>query len=148
MEKSPAFKERLEEIDKEVERKIKETPLKRTEGRPSSIPGGIPPGVRGKSFRERLFVKQKPQAEPSPPPLPQERPADIFDEQDHIKVIAEIPGLEEKDINLNLQEDKLTISVDIPDRKYHQEIKLPCEPKGKLEKTYKNGILEVKINKE
>ncbi|MFZ6016287.1 MAG: Hsp20/alpha crystallin family protein [Nitrospirota bacterium] len=147
LEKSPAFKERLKEVDKEVERKIKEAPLKRAEGRPSGIPGGIPPGIRGRAFRGKPFAKQRPEVKPSPPPTPQERPADIFDEEDHIKVIAEIPGVEEKDIKIDLVKDSLAISVDIPDRKYHQQLKLPCEPKGKLEKTYKNGILEVKIEK-
>ena len=79
--------------------------------------------------------------------MPQEQPPDIFDEEDHIKIIAEIPGVDGNDINLNLQGNKLTISVDILDRKYHQELKLPCEPKGKLEKFYRNGILEVRIQK-
>ena len=147
LEKSPAFKEKLGEVDKELERRIKEAPLKKTEGRPSGIPSGIPSGVRGSTVRRKPFVREKPQAEPSPPPRPEVRPADIFDEKEHIKVIAEIPGVEEKDINLNLQGDKLIISVDIPDRKYHQELKLPSSPNGKLEKTYKNGILEIKILK-
>ncbi|MFH0775220.1 MAG: Hsp20/alpha crystallin family protein [bacterium] len=141
LEKSPAFKERLKEVDKELEHKIKSAPLKRTGGvnpmsgrftrlRPRR---GSSSGVRGK--------------EPSPPP-PQERPADIFDEQDHIKVIAEIPGVEDKDIKVNLQDNILIISVDIPNRKYHQELKLPCSPKGRLGKSYKNGILEIKIMKQ
>jgi len=147
LEKSPAFKEKFKEIDKEVERKIKEAPLKRATERPSHIPGGIPPGARGTIFRRRPFIREKLRAEPSPLPTPQERPVDIFDEQDHIKIIAEIPGVEEKDVNLNLQGDKLIISVDIPDRKYHQELKLPCSPKGELATSYKNGILEVKIKK-
>ena len=80
-------------------------------------------------------------------PQPQERPADIFDEKDYIKVITEIPGVEEEDIKINLEKDGLKISVDVPDHKYHQELKLPCEPKGKLEKFYRNGILEVRITK-
>ena len=150
LEKSPAFKERLKEIDKEVERRIKEAPLKRTQDRPSNIPGSIPPSPRGRGtgFRGKPFVKQKPQAPPSSPSTPQEKPVDIFDEKDHIKVIAEIPGVQEKDIKVDLVKDSLAISVDIPDRKYAQEVKLPCEPKGKVEKLYKNGILEVKIKKE
>ncbi|MDI6889667.1 MAG: hypothetical protein QMC83_01830 [Thermodesulfovibrionales bacterium] len=145
--RSPAFKEKLGQIEKEVERKIREAPLRRAE-EDRGISIGIPPGVRGRPAK-RYFVKERPPAEKpkSPPPKPEERLPDIFDEKDHIKVIAEIPGVEEKDINLNLQGDKLTISVDIPDCKYHQELKLPCEPKGKLEKAYKNGILEVKIEK-
>ena len=150
LEKSPAFKERLKEIDKEVEHRIKETPLKRTQGRPSNIPGSIPPGARGSGtdFRGKPFVKQKPQSPPPSPSTPQEAPVDIFDEKDHIKVIAEIPGVQEEDIKVDLVKDSLAISVDIPDRKYEQEVKLPCEPKGKPEKLYKNGILEVKIKKE
>ena len=147
LEKSPAFKEKLKEVDKEVEHKIRETPLKRTGGITSQIPRGIPPGTKGKSFRGKPFVKQKAEVKPSPPPVPRERPVDIFDEKDYLKIIAEIPGVDENDINLNLQGDKLTISTDIPKRRYHQELKLPCAPKGKIEKIYRNGILEVKIQK-
>lgn len=147
LKKSPAFKEKLKEVDKEVERKIRETPLERTGRRPSQIPRGIPSSTKGRAFKGRPFVKQKAGMKPSPPPVPQERPVDIFDEKDHLKIIAEIPGVDENDINLNLQGDKLTISTDIPKRRYHQELKLPCVPKGKIEKIYKNGILEVKIQK-
>ncbi|MEW6674768.1 MAG: hypothetical protein AB1348_01900 [Nitrospirota bacterium] len=145
--KSPAFKEKLGQIEKEIERKIREAPLKRVE-KAQGIPIGIPPGVRGRPT-ERYFVKERPLAEKpkGPTPKPEEKPVDIFDEEDHIKVIAEIPGVEEKDIKIDLVKDSLAISVDIPDRKCHQQLKLPCEPKGKLEKTYKNGILEVKIEK-
>ena len=149
--KSPAFKERLKKVDQELERKLKESPLKRTEeGRPSHIPMGIPPGARGKVARRKGFVKERPETvkPEGPPPVPRERPVDIFDEKDYVKIIAEMPGIEESDIKIDLVKDNLAISVDTPERKYHQKLKLPCEPKGKLEKTYKNGILEVKIKKE
>jgi len=138
LEKSPAFKERLKKIDEEVERKLKEAPLKKTEEGKFKVEG---------KFEARHLAPDKPSRKEVSPPMPQERPADIFDEKDYIKVIAEIPGVEEEDIGINLQNDILIISVDIPDRKYHQELKLPCEPKGMLEKTYRNGILEVKIKK-
>jgi len=139
LEKSPAFKERLKKIDEEVERKLKEAPLKKTEEGKFKIEG---------KFEARHLAPDRPSMRKEvPPPTPQEQPPDIFDEEDHIKIIAEIPGVEEEDINLNLQGNKLTISVDILDRKYHQELKLPCSPKGELEKSYKNGILEVKIKK-
>jgi len=147
LKKSPAFNEKLKEVDKEVERKIREAPLKRTGGITSQIPRGIPPGIKGKSFNGKPFVKHRSEMKPSPPPVPRERPVDIFDEKDYLKVIAEIPGVDARDIKLNLQGDKLTISADIPDRRYHQELKLPCAPKGTIEKSYKNGILEVKIQK-
>jgi len=139
LEKSPAFKERLKKIDKEVERKLKEAPLKKTEEGKFKIRG---------RFEARYLAPDKPSMRKEVSlPMPQERPVDIFDEKDYIKVIAEIPGVEEEDIKINLEKDGLTISVDVSDHKYHQEVKLPCEPKGKLEKFYRNGILEVKINK-
>ena len=142
LEKSPAFKERLKEVDKELGHKLKSTPLKRSGERSTHMSGRwkLRPLRRGSSSG----VVRK---EPSPPP-PEVRPADIFDEKDHIKVIAEIPGVEDKDIKVNLQDNILIISVDISNRKYHQELKLPCSPKGKLEKSYKNGILEIKIIKQ
>jgi len=147
LKKSPAFNEKLKEVDKEVERKIRETPLKRTERRPSQIQRGIPPSAKGRNFRGKPFVKQRAEVQPSPSSVPRERPVDIFDEKDYLKIIAEIPGVDENDIKLNLHGDKLIISTDIPDRRYYQELKLPCAPKGKIEKIYRNGILEVKIQK-
>jgi len=147
LEGTPGYKEKLEQVDKELERRMKGTPLKRTGGRGTRGPGGIPPGVRGSSFSGKPFVKRSPETAPSSPPVPQQRPADIFDEEDHIKVIAEVPGVEEGDIRTDLKDNVLIIDVDIPDHKYHQEVKLPCAPKGKLEKAYKNGILEVRIKK-
>jgi len=139
LEKSPVFKERLKKIDEEVERKLKEAPLKKTEEVKFKIKG---------KFEARYLASDKPSMRKEvSPPMPQERPADIFDEKDYIKVIAEIPGVAEEDIKINLEKDGLTISVNVPDHKYHQELKLPCEPKGKLEKFYRNGILEVRINK-
>ena len=139
LEKSPAFKERLKRIDEEVERKLKEAPLKKTEEGKFRIKG---------RFEARHLAPDKPSMRKEvSPPMPQERPADIFDEKDYIKVIAEIPGVEEEDIKINLEKDGLTISVNVPDHKYHQQVKLSCEPKGKPEKFYRNGILEVKINK-
>jgi len=139
LEKSPAFKERLKKIDEEVERKLKEAPLKKTEERKFKI--------RGRFEARHLAPPDKPFMRKESPPMPQEQPPDIFDEEDHIKIIAEIPDVDGNDINLNLQGNKLTISVDILGRKYHQELKLPCSPKGELEKSYKNGILEVSIDK-
>ena len=135
IEKSPAFKERLGKIDEEIERKFTETPLKRGEvGRPA--------------MRKGFAVSGKRSARKESPPPPKEREIDIFDEENHVLVVAEIPGTAEESIKVNLVKDKLTISADKAGKKYHKELILPCVPKGELTKTYKNGILEVKINKE
>jgi HSP20 family protein len=73
---------------------------------------------------------------------------DIVDTDGEIKVIVELPGVEKEKIKLSGTEDKLTISVDDPKRKYYKEIDIPAKVAPKKAKTaYKNGVLEVTIPK-
>jgi len=73
---------------------------------------------------------------------------DVFDEKDEIRVYAEMPGVSQEDIKLDLREDILDISAQSGDRKYHKEVLLPAKVKPEtLESSYKNGIFEVKIKK-
>jgi len=73
---------------------------------------------------------------------------DVYEEDEIVKVIAEVPGVEKKDINLNATEKKLIISVDTPQRKYYKEVDLPAEVDPQSAKaTYKNGVLEVVLKK-
>lgn len=72
---------------------------------------------------------------------------DIFNEKDNIRVIAEIPGVEKSDINLEIKEENLQISVD-SDRKYLKTVELPSEVDPETAQAkYKNGILEVTMKK-
>lgn len=73
---------------------------------------------------------------------------DVFEEEDVIKVVAEVPGVEKDDINLNATERKLVIKVDTPQRKYYKEVDLPADVDPQSAKaTYKNGVLEVVLKK-
>jgi HSP20 family protein len=73
---------------------------------------------------------------------------DVISTDGTVKVVAELPGVEKKDIKLNALDDILTIAVDTPIRKYYKEIKLPTEVESKNAKTsYKNGVLEVTLQK-
>jgi HSP20 family protein len=73
---------------------------------------------------------------------------DIIETDGEIHVVAELPGVEKKDIKLHGTEDTLSISVDTPQRKYFKEVNLPAKVKVKEAKTeYKNGVLEVKLPK-
>ncbi len=74
--------------------------------------------------------------------------ADVMTTNGEIKVIAELPGVDKKDIKLHGIEDRLTISVDTPQHKYYKEVELPAKiaPK-KAKSTYKNGVLEVTLQK-
>lgn len=73
---------------------------------------------------------------------------DLFDEREEIVVMAEMPGINESDIKLDLKDDILDISASSGDRKYHKEVLLPAKVKAEtLKSGYKNGILEIRIKK-
>jgi len=72
---------------------------------------------------------------------------DVFDEKEQVIVIAELPGVEEKDVKTELTEKTLKISAETKDRKYSKEVELPAAVTGEPETTYKNGVLEVKLKK-
>lgn len=73
---------------------------------------------------------------------------DVFDEKDQIMVVAELPGIDKEDITTEIKNDILTLSAKNNNRKYNKEILLPCEvDPNTLTITYKNGILEIKMQK-
>ncbi|MFH1721281.1 MAG: Hsp20/alpha crystallin family protein [Candidatus Altiarchaeota archaeon] len=74
---------------------------------------------------------------------------DLIENTKDITLLAELPGVDKKDINLDLTEEKATISVDTPTKNYKKEILLQYKVKPKSAKArYKNGVLEVKLEKE
>jgi HSP20 family protein len=74
---------------------------------------------------------------------------DVFDEKDHILVIAELPGVAENEINIEVVGDILNLTASDKDRKYAKEILLPGKVKLESVKTaYNNGILEITLEKE
>jgi HSP20 family protein len=87
---------------------------------------------------------------PKGPTVEEEREPiiDVFDEKEEVRVYAEMPGVEEEAISLELKGDILEIKAVSKDRKYHKEILLPAKVKPEtLTKSYKNGILEIRIKK-
>jgi HSP20 family protein len=73
---------------------------------------------------------------------------DVIDEEDQIRVLAELPGVDKKDINLYADEHTLTIKVETPERRYYKELALPDEIDSSSSKsTYRNGILETVLKK-
>jgi len=72
---------------------------------------------------------------------------DVFDEEKEIKIIVELPGVDETNISVELKDDILDISAKGGERKYHKEVLLPAKGKNLKSKTYKNGILEITIEK-
>jgi HSP20 family protein len=140
LEKSEAFQERLEAANAEVERRMgKSPPLTRAGGTRRSI---IP-------ARTNLKVSRTTLGEESPVPASQKDViADMFDEGDNLVIIAELPGIDEKDIEIEVKGDRLVLFARSQGRQYHKDIVLPCTVKEKPSLTYKNGILRISLEKE
>lgn len=84
------------------------------------------------------------------PQVQQEREplVDVVETEDEIHVVAELPGVEKKDIKLSGTEDTLTIIVDNPQHKYFKEVALPRKVRvSEARSQYKNGVLEVTLPK-
>ena len=121
--------------------------------------GNLKKGMKGVfGFSVKSAVGGKPVVEPfgnikrtpKGPTIEKEREpiTDIFDEEDEVIVMAEMPGINADDIKLDLKEDILDISAQNKDRKYHKEVLLPAKIKAEtLQSSYKNGILKIKMKK-
>ncbi len=72
---------------------------------------------------------------------------DVFDEEQEIVVVAELPGVAEEEVHIEIQDDILSLET-TGQRKYAKEILL-SEPvdAATLQKAYKNGILELRLKK-
>lgn len=92
-------------------------------------------------------IRQTPQG----PTIVKEREpiTDIFNEKDEICIYAEMPGINEDGIKVDLKGDILDISAVYKDRKYHKEVLLPAKVNSEsLRFSYKNGILEIRLKKD
>jgi len=102
--------------------------------------GNVKPSLRHEPFglsKPSLDVKEE-----------REPLVDVISTDNEIKVVAELPGVEKKDIKLHGTENTLTISVDTPEHKYFKEIQMPAAINPKAAKTaYKNGVLEITVPK-
>jgi HSP20 family protein len=84
------------------------------------------------------------------PTLREEREplVEVMDQDEAVIVVAELPGVAKDDIQLKLDETRVTIRVDTPHRKYAKTIDLPAPVKWKRAKVnYTNGILELRLPK-
>ncbi|MEI6576738.1 MAG: Hsp20/alpha crystallin family protein [Bacteroidota bacterium] len=87
---------------------------------------------------------------PEGPKVDEEREpiTDVFDEKNEIVVIAEMPGIEESDLKIDLKEDILEFTAVSKSRKYRKELLLSQKvSKTNLRHKFTNGILEIRIKK-
>lgn len=70
---------------------------------------------------------------------------DLFEEEDYLLVVAEMPGISASDVNIDVKGDLLTIAAEKNKKKYRKEVLLPKPyPRETMEITCNNGILEIK----
>ncbi|MBI2470939.1 MAG: Hsp20/alpha crystallin family protein [Planctomycetes bacterium] len=73
---------------------------------------------------------------------------DVFEETDHTLIIADMPGVNENDIHVDLKDDILQISTKTTEKNYQKEILLKESfTKDRIVHTYKNGILKISLIK-
>jgi HSP20 family protein len=107
-----------------------------------SVRSGLGGTPKVESFGNIKTSKEGPVVDDVREPL-----VDTFDESAEIVVVAELPGVAESEISVNIQDDILSIQT-TGTYKYAKEVLLSSavDP-GSLSKSYKNGILELRLKK-
>jgi HSP20 family protein len=103
------------------------------------------PGVKGYVVRGR-FQLGEPLTLPKQAKDDVREPlTDVFEEQDHVKLYVELPGVEKNDIQLNVTEGRAEVKA----KNFYKIIDLPTRDieSEKAIANYKNGVLEVMIPK-
>ena len=74
---------------------------------------------------------------------------DVFDEGDHILVVAEVPGAEERSISVELEDHTLRLSATGKFRDYRGKVALPAETSpASLAWTLNNGVINLTLARE
>jgi HSP20 family protein len=141
-ERSDSFQKKFDLNGKEgvIDFHIRSGPLKKSTVKSRGI------NIK-KQMRRRVGSQRESPAQTTVKPIKEREPiVDIFEEDDMITVMVELPGVLEKDITWEVEDNILTIGASTSNRNYFKEIILPkpVEKKG-AELTYRNGILEIKL---
>ncbi|WP_174589788.1 archaeal heat shock protein Hsp20 [Methanocella conradii] len=73
---------------------------------------------------------------------------DVFDTDKTVQIVAEMPGIEKEDVELNVEGRELEIKASRGDRKYHEFVELPADVDiDTARASYKNGVLDITLNK-
>ena len=86
-------------------------------------------------YRERKWTE--------PEPL-----IDVLEEKDEVIVVAEFAGFDRKNLRMHVRNQRLTLSAEALDRKYHKSLNLPTGViPNSIRTAYKNGVLEIRLTK-
>ena len=73
---------------------------------------------------------------------------DVFDEPTRLLVVAEVPGVDAENVELEIHDDILLISIEKGEPKYRREVLLPAVySPDKMSFQCRNGVLEIQLLK-
>lgn len=76
-------------------------------------------------------------------------PIDVFEEENYLIVLAELLGIDKKDVKVKADENSVTITAENTERKYFEIVRLPTRVnKDTTELTYRNNILQLRLKKQ
>lgn len=71
---------------------------------------------------------------------------DVFEEDDHVLVIAEMPGVETRQVRYELADGVLTLNAGVGERRYRKELRLPVAVKlDGARAEVRNGVFELRL---
>jgi len=86
-------------------------------------------------YRERKWMEPKPLV-------------DVLEEKDEIIIVAEFAGFNRENLRIHVRNQRLTLSAEALDRKYHKSLNLPTGViPNSIRTAYKNGVLEIRLKK-
>ena len=143
-----------EEMEEVMERMTSQLPEDRLrdfskKGNPRVYGFSVRVGTDGKPVvREFGNVRRVPVAEAEKAKAGEGREplVDVFRDKKSVNVVAELPGVDEKEIKVSVKGKGLEITAWHGERRYSRKVELPEKvDKRKMKKRYKNGVLELKF---
>jgi HSP20 family protein len=73
---------------------------------------------------------------------------DVLEENSEIIVVSEFAGFNREDLKIHVENQRLTLSAETSNKKYHKSLNLPSRviPKS-IRTAHKNGVLEIRLKK-
>ena len=133
----PGFSDMIREVEKGV------SEAQKNPGKPIRIDIKMTRSPTGEAIIQRRVNNQ----EFGQNPNVREPLVDVLEKDKTITILAELPGVNKKDIDVNVGKDKKSVIIEVTD-KFYKEVALPCEVKEQGQTaSYKNGVLEVNLDK-
>lgn len=71
---------------------------------------------------------------------------DVLEEDGGVRLVAELPGVDEPDISYDIEDDIVTLRAKHGDRRYEKEIELPTKVlREGAQQSFRNGVFELRL---